>query len=525
MIIDGQLIVSKKKKLVLVQELQRLGFKAFPKIDLSKKAGELEPLVDNDESDDEAAAGASDYDYLLGMAIWSLTQERVEKLLRQIGDKEFEIDELIKISPKELWLRDLEEFILVWHAQIEEERKLKKKIEKGGRRGSRKLGLAGKPAKRKAKDESDDEYGGGGEMKKTKGFARPKMSALSHYFRDDDEVKPSASAGADDDGEVYSASMGYKPKAEPQVLAVKKQTKATGPAKSKIIKKDDFSDVDDVFEQVQKISEQRKVSDGPARQARVAAKKTYTIESSDEDDSFASMGDDKLGDVSAFVKGIGTSSGENTSNNRLLFSNTAGRPSSSHGLPRTISKGRLTMDFHQASDSDGIDDTNYQGLIEGSPHRPVARRAGETKALDDEEVDIFEMVTSKPKAIKKKTVPLAKTSKPGPSKVTKPELKKTLTLSPAAKAYAAKQAKLQSNAAAAPPKKVAPPPSKKKKLESDDEDDELANDLLSDDEPVMVNRPSRRAAVVKKTKYVSSDEDEDEEEEDEDSFMDVDESD
>ena len=41
------------------------------------------------------------------MAIWSLTQERVEKLNRQIGDKEEEIDVLIKKTEKDIWRQDL----------------------------------------------------------------------------------------------------------------------------------------------------------------------------------------------------------------------------------------------------------------------------------------------------------------------------------------------------------------------------------------------------------------------------------
>ena len=45
------------------------------------------------------------------MAIWSLTQERVEKLRRQIGDKEEEIDALIKLTPKDIWSVDLDAFV------------------------------------------------------------------------------------------------------------------------------------------------------------------------------------------------------------------------------------------------------------------------------------------------------------------------------------------------------------------------------------------------------------------------------
>jgi len=70
MIIDGKLVVSKKKKLVLVQELKEKNFKAFPKVSDSVKEGELAPIAENDEEEDEenAEVGAAAYDYLLGVS-------------------------------------------------------------------------------------------------------------------------------------------------------------------------------------------------------------------------------------------------------------------------------------------------------------------------------------------------------------------------------------------------------------------------------------------------------------------------
>jgi DNA topoisomerase-2 len=71
MIIEGKLIVSKKKKAVLMAELKKLNFKPFPKVEDASKAGELENTVENDEEEDESsdgAVGARDYDYLLGVS-------------------------------------------------------------------------------------------------------------------------------------------------------------------------------------------------------------------------------------------------------------------------------------------------------------------------------------------------------------------------------------------------------------------------------------------------------------------------
>jgi DNA topoisomerase-2 len=69
MIIDGKLVVAKKKKTVLVAELQKLSFKPFPKVSDAKKAGELEEAMENeDEDESDVEPGVNDYDYLLGVS-------------------------------------------------------------------------------------------------------------------------------------------------------------------------------------------------------------------------------------------------------------------------------------------------------------------------------------------------------------------------------------------------------------------------------------------------------------------------
>lgn len=69
MIIDGKLVVSKKKKVDLVAELKQKNFKPFPKVSDAAKEGELEPVVENeDEPDNDVEASANAYDYLLGVS-------------------------------------------------------------------------------------------------------------------------------------------------------------------------------------------------------------------------------------------------------------------------------------------------------------------------------------------------------------------------------------------------------------------------------------------------------------------------
>ncbi|RVX73300.1 DNA topoisomerase 2 [Exophiala mesophila] len=158
MIIDGKLVISKKKKGVLIAELQKLGFDAFPKTKDATKETET-PAAEDDDNMDDDSADASAYDYLLSMALWSLTQERVEKLQRQIGDKEVEIDILMKKSKEDLWKADLDEFSAEWKFQLEDEHNRKRNIRKG-RRVSKKFATSAsaKPGGKKRKGGLGDHY-------------------------------------------------------------------------------------------------------------------------------------------------------------------------------------------------------------------------------------------------------------------------------------------------------------------------------------------------------------------------------
>ena len=67
-IVDGKLVVSKKRKADLVAELRQNGFKPIPKISDAVKEGELAPVVENDEeTEEDIESGANAYDYLLGV--------------------------------------------------------------------------------------------------------------------------------------------------------------------------------------------------------------------------------------------------------------------------------------------------------------------------------------------------------------------------------------------------------------------------------------------------------------------------
>ena len=79
MIVDKTLVVSGRKKADIVADLRKKDFRPFPKVKKGKDAAESDPVADEgqEEEEEEQGNGGNDYDYLLNMAISSLTKEKV----------------------------------------------------------------------------------------------------------------------------------------------------------------------------------------------------------------------------------------------------------------------------------------------------------------------------------------------------------------------------------------------------------------------------------------------------------------
>ena len=517
------------------------------------------------------------------MPIWSLTKERVEKLLKQIGDRETDIDELIKLSKEDLWNRDLDEFIAEWRFQLEDEERREKKSRHAQRRVSSKVKTQIKPGAKKRKlldgSTSDSEFETSQAKKKstapkpTNGLptslshpAKPKPAPKKQTNLDafaggpkvpnkasDEAVKPEkededvwmAVDGAEDSEPVAPKPLPKakpgRPKAASKEPAAKKISQPPKAAKPIVA-----SESDDDIEEV--------VRDAPAvvasRAPRAAARKPvkYAIGSSDED---SDNGDDMLLDVGQMVKGIGSSGIANGESARPLFSATAttsiSRPASSGGLGRKPSAVK-------ADDFDDLNDETDYALL--APQSGTGRgKTAKSTILSDDEEDSFEIgLAAKEAAMPKAVVPAkskpSKTSAPKPTTIKKLKEKEAIavkekkapskTQSPAAKAYAKKLGVASKITAPATQKPVAKKASKAIDLDSDDD---IANELLSDDNvhddddddddddesPVVNKRPARRAAVTSQSKakytFGSDDDDEDmddmeeEEEDEEDSFQ------
>ena len=446
------------------------------------------------------------------MAIWSLTKERVDKLLKQIGEKQTEIDELIKLSKEDIWNKDLDDFMNEWNFQLADDIARRKQIQGMKRRVSSKLKVQGKPARQRKGGESDDEDFGTRKQKKAKeapkgilGYVQKKSppKKVDKKIVSKEEPKPV-------EKDVW---MSLDDEADDVVPAPKAKTiptKPPAPEKPKVVQAD---------------SDDEPVVPIPSR-GRAAARKpvNYGIMS---DSDMESDGDF---DVSKMVKGIGEST--STTAARPLFSaTTLSRPGSSAGLVA-----RKSIGVHNRTIVDGdnsADDTDYTRLAPVSNGTKQATAAKATILSDD---DSMELGMTAPAPVpapattalaqkKRGRAPAAATAtaKPKPApKATKAaaaakpvrEMKQT-TLSPAAKAYANKQ---KTAKAAASAKK----PVSSSDLDEDSEVEKIANDMLSDDddgdddgedEIVAARpaaRPARRAAAQTKKAWVVESEDEDE---------------
>lgn len=79
-IMDSKLVVSRKKKQVIVEELRERKYEAFPKGQDSKKTKSEEEEEEEENNEDDAVDGntdtsANDYDYLLSVRLYDCPKQ------------------------------------------------------------------------------------------------------------------------------------------------------------------------------------------------------------------------------------------------------------------------------------------------------------------------------------------------------------------------------------------------------------------------------------------------------------------
>lgn len=475
------------------------------------------------------------------MAIWSLTKERVDRLLKQMGDKQMEIDELIKKSKEDLWIKDLDDFMHEWETELADEKNRRKKIQGMKRRESAKLKTQAGGRKRKSEGTDDDDFS----VKKPK--AKKAVALKSNLLTEFIKPKPASKVAGKKATEKIVANS-EAPDVWQTLDGASESDTQIVPKPAKKVPTKPPAEVSDSNDQAVRPT-------GRDRAARTARKPiTYGISSDSE-------GSDGDFDVSKMVKGIGqpdsSAGGGASSNSRQLFSASLSRPGSSAGLAarKSFSRDRPMLD------DDSADETDYTRLAPMSTG-PATVTAKTTILSEDDSMDGLDGPATAPPVVPAATAvvskkrgrpagaknaarttkdngPVVEPPKAKPSKkktddstatkvkpASKPvEKKKQLTLSPAAKAYAAKQAKQTKTSTFDPDDDGDDDDDdgdddvvvvKRRGKEEEDDVDKIADDMLSDedDEDVIIAkpaaaRPTRRAAAQTKKAWVVEDDSDD----------------
>merc|ERR1719324_47485 len=111
MVVGGKLKINNRKKAELIAEMKNThGFKTLEQIKTANKfkgVTEEEEELEEKGQDGEQGKSKTGYEYLLGMNLWSLTQEKVDELKKTCADKEAELQALQKKKEAEIWAEDL----------------------------------------------------------------------------------------------------------------------------------------------------------------------------------------------------------------------------------------------------------------------------------------------------------------------------------------------------------------------------------------------------------------------------------
>jgi len=321
MIIKKELVVSGKKRAEIIRDLKSKGFKTFPKVVKANVQGEPEEPTEQEEEEVEDTSDSPDngYDYLLTvfprasmliyqMQIYSLTNERVERLRAQQSNKENELNTLLKLSAKDIWTHDLDDVSEAWQEVLRNDILAAQNDKSGKKKGA--TSKFAKVSRKRASDAADGEYmdkkpkaaktkanGSPGQSKQSKitsftskptgskemhtaAFTSVNKSGSSSFAvpKKAEITKATPIMSIDDDDEFESLIKGIRPDTAPETIDLLSPQTAMKPKKT-------FT-----------IPGTRKPSALTAPKPRAASKPKAPkrkVDSDDDEDSFAFMADDK----------------------------------------------------------------------------------------------------------------------------------------------------------------------------------------------------------------------------------------
>merc|ERR1719382_208281 len=104
--------VKNRKKEAIIQDLVKHKFRTLHEItegsDIDVPGGHDGDGAGEEDASKKDKKKGGGWEYLLGMALWSLTHEKVLELEAQVRTKEAEVEELELTAPEEIWERDLD---------------------------------------------------------------------------------------------------------------------------------------------------------------------------------------------------------------------------------------------------------------------------------------------------------------------------------------------------------------------------------------------------------------------------------
>merc|ERR1719153_1226248 len=144
----------KRKKQAMIEELVKRKYDSDP-VKAWKNSQDVdddqEEEPEGDEGNQEVIASKKskgpDFDYLMSMPMWNLTQEKIDELCKKRDEKRQELNELKATSKEELWRRDLREFL----AKLDEVEEGERMDDEEGGSGGGETKPIGKATKGKSK--------------------------------------------------------------------------------------------------------------------------------------------------------------------------------------------------------------------------------------------------------------------------------------------------------------------------------------------------------------------------------------
>ncbi|KAG7090763.1 hypothetical protein E1B28_009848 [Marasmius oreades] len=400
MIVDKKLTVSGRKKADIVVDLRSHNFRPFPRKKVKVTADQEgdEEAVEEEEDD----GPSSDFDYLLGMPIWNLTREKIEKLRQQGAEKEADLIAVLNRSPKDMWRIDLDNFLDVLE-KTEEERKIKSSAGiKGGKKGKRKDAvLQTRKSLGSKRNDSDDDF------KPIKAPVRrkapaPALEGTEKSKKSQAMPKPKAGTSKKAKKEEESDVDMFVP--DDEVVEVKKPHKRVARAATKTIKID--SDDDDEIEMVKpdnttssstsstKDDEMDVNATENKGKGKAPPKRKSPNPDFDEKDESDDMkpGPAKKSKVTDFFGKTGSSSSSNVRDNNATAAEpkvNAKKTLASSMKPRSPPKPKKTVTRIIQSDEESGDDLDMYDDLPKPPPRTSSRAAkGATKKYIDISDDV-----------------------------------------------------------------------------------------------------------------------------------------